>query len=256
MTISGTNSAGRPVQVINAEAKSPFVLVCEHASNHMPAKYGGLGLNAVDRISHVAWDPGAMPVATRLAQRLDARLIAGGLSRLIYDCNRPPSAPDAMPEQSERIHVPGNQDLSDAMRAQRVAQVYAPFRDTLARIIAATSDAVIVTIHSFTPIYMGEARCTEIGILHDTDSRLADAMLDLAPAHSNLRVVRNDPYGPEHGVTHTLREHALPRGHLNVMIEIRNDLIATEAEQEQMADLLAPWLEAALAKMHLSEVRV
>ena len=69
-------------------------------------------------------------------------------------------------------------------------------------------------------------------------------MLADAPTERDVR--RNAPYGPEDGVTHTLRAHAIPAGHANVMLEIRNDLIATHAAQEAMAELLADWLLRAL----------
>ena len=107
---------------------------------------------------------------------------------------------------------------------------------------------VVITIHSFTPVYFGKPREVEIGILHDTDSRLADAMLTGAEGAS-LTVNRNDPYGPEDGVTHTLRLHALPDGLLNVMIEIRNDLITNEGEQAAIAGFLHELMGKALSSI-------
>jgi len=107
----------------------------------------------------------------------------------------------------------------------------------------------LVTVHSFTPVYHGRRRAVELGILHDDDSRLADAMLARAPAHTAMRTGRNDPYGPEDGVTHTLRRHALPRGLPNVMLEIRNDLIATPADQDRAAAALCALLAAALGAL-------
>ncbi len=233
------------VQLVNT-GSSPIVLVCEHASRTIPAESHNLGLPEQHLDSHAAWDPGALGVATRLADRLDARLVAGAVSRLVYDLNRPPEAPDAITAQSELIAVPGNRDLDTAQRADRVARFYAPFQTALAQTIAAISQPVIVTIHSFTPIYHGQTREVQIGILHDTDRRLADAMLDIATRHTALHVGRNQPYGPEHGVTHTLRDHALKGGHLNVMIEIRNDLIARPEQQDDIADMLGAWIKAAL----------
>ena len=113
---------------------------------------------------------------------------------------------------------------------------------------AAGRKVVVVTIHSFTPVYHGQFREVEIGILHDSDSRLADAML-AGSEGSSLTVNRNDPYGPEDGVTHTLRLHALPDGLLNVMIEIRNDLITNEEEQAQIAAFLYELMGKALASI-------
>lgn len=224
------------------------MLVCEHASAFIPESMGNLGLSDAAAQSHAAWDPGAMAVAQRLSQSLNAVLVAATVSRLVYDCNRPPDAEGAMPARSEVIDVPGNVGLSEAERARRVARYYLPFRDALAQVVARHADPVIVTIHSFTPVYHGLPRATEIGVLHDTDTRLADAMLDIAPAHLPYRVEVNQPYGPQDGVTHTLKEHALPGGHLNVMLEIRNDLIRSAREQDKMAGLIAPWLVSALRK--------
>lgn len=242
-------NSGSLVLSQNTDGLSSVVVVCEHASNHIPASFDNLGLPQEALKSHVAWDPGAMPVAIRLAKRLDASLIASGVSRLVYDCNRPPDATDAMPARSEVIDVPGNSNLSQADREARTTAYYRPFEEALKQAITAITEPIIVTVHSFTPVYHGLARTVEIGILHDSDTRLADAMLDIAQANTNAKVERNAPYGPDNGVTHTLKEHAIKAGHLNVMLEIRNDLITTPDAQTAMADMLAVWITKACARV-------
>ncbi|WP_292583095.1 N-formylglutamate amidohydrolase, partial [Mesorhizobium sp.] len=77
------------VRVTNPGGSSPFVLTCDHASNFLPAEFGTLGLPAEDLSRHIAWDPGALPVAHRMAAALDATLVETGISRLVIDCNRP-----------------------------------------------------------------------------------------------------------------------------------------------------------------------
>lgn len=233
------------VRLINASGISSVVLVCEHASSFIPGNLENLGLKPEDRQSHAAWDPGALAVAKRLSDRLNAKLVASAISRLVYDCNRPPEAADAMPERSERIAVPGNAGLDVAARKERAATYYEPFRQAVASAMNATVSPILITVHSFTPIYDGEPRSVEIGILHDDDTRLANAMLDAATA-SSLDARRNEPYGPQDGVTHTLKEHAIKAGHPNVMIEIRNDLITDKAQQNYIADCLGEWLDVAL----------
>jgi predicted N-formylglutamate amidohydrolase len=237
------------VSMVNAAGSSSVVLVCEHASDYIPQAYNGLGLSSADRKSHAVWDPGAMALAKQLSMLLDAVLIAGGVSRLVYDCNRPPNAPDAMPERSEIISVLGNLNLTQSERDARVESFYRPFNKALDTTIARVTHSVIVTIHSFTPVYHGIPRAVEIGILHDSDTRLADAMLDVASTHTSADVRRNEPYGPEHGVTHTLREHGLKGGHLNVMLEVRNDLVETPDQQASMGALIAKWIVDACAQM-------
>ncbi len=249
MTQVPTTSTEGYVSVLNPTGKSPVVVVCEHASNFIPSAFNDLGLAVDDLDSHVAWDPGAFAVAKGLSERLDAKLIASNVSRLVYDCNRPPSAPDAMPHQSEAIKVPGNIGLTAAQRQDRIDEFYEPFRATLAEAIAATSSPVILTVHSFTPTYYGQKRAVEIGVLHDTDARLADVILETSSQFTKTLVLRNDPYGPEHGVTHTLKEHALANGHLNVMLEVRNDLIQDPQQQDKMASCIANWLADALVRL-------
>lgn len=245
--MSSTENRDVVNDVVNiVPGSSGLLLVCEHASAYIPLVLNDLGLPAADRFSHAVWDPGALEVARGVAQIMDATLVASEISRLVYDCNRPPEAPDAMPHRSERIDVPGNAGLDAAVRAERVARYYLPFRQALAEAIADQSQPVIVTIHSFTPIYQGQQRSVEIGILHDSDTRLADVLLALGPQHTDLVTRRNAPYGPEDGVTHTLKEHAITAGFPNVMIEIRNDLIQTPEQQSAMARLLSGWLAAAL----------
>ena len=248
MNHSQVSKSDAVVEVLNAEGSAPVVLVCEHASKHIPDRFEHLGLTVAARTSHAAWDPGALAVAENMSQQLAAPLVASRVSRLVYDCNRPPDAADAMPARSEVIDVPRNAGLTDAQRAERIKAFYAPFKAAVTRTLDAKTDPTLVTVHSFTPVYHGVPRSVEIGLLHDTDTRLTDAMLSCAAAHTACVVERNAPYGPQDGVTHTLKEHALPYKRPNVMIEIRNDLIATATAQNEMAKMLSAWLTDAMAK--------
>ncbi len=236
------------VHLWNAAGRSEVVLICEHASPFIPDHLRHLGLAAKDRLSHAAWDPGALEVAKHLSKRLDAQLVAGAVSRLVYDCNRPPDAPDAMPTQSELIPVPGNIGLDAAAKSARVTTYYEPFHAAVRTALQTTRTPIIVTVHSFTPVFHGKSRRVEIGVLHDADTRLADALLTAA-GNGPFSIQRNQPYGPEDGVTHTLKEHGLAGGHLNVMIEVRSDLIATPDQQTTMAGFLEGWLETALSNV-------
>lgn len=237
-----------PVVLHRPGAAGPFALVCEHAARDLPPALGDLGLGPADLSAHIAWDPGALGVAQAMAARLDAPLVAGGLSRLVYDLNRPPEAASAIPARSEATDIPGNRGLDPFARAARAAAVHAPFHAALAGLLDARAAAgrpgALATVHSFTPVYLGAPRRVEIGVLHDADARLADALL-AALAGCGHVVARNQPYGPADGVTHTLRAHALPRGLPNVMIEVRNDLIADPAAQAAMGALLADALTEA-----------
>ena len=237
-----TREEGNPVAVEGFGSKGPYVFVCEHASNRLPAHVGNLGLDEDALSSHIAWDPGALAVARIMAKNLNSVLIFQRFSRLVYDCNRPPEAPDAMPAVSEIYSIPGNENLSQADRDLRTNALYVPFKKQVAEVLSERRSrgqpSIIVTMHSFTPVYKGKHRDVEIGLLHDDDARLADRMLPVAMNSGMYVVQRNEPYGPKDGVTHTLKEHGLANGLLNVMIEVRNDLIQEETSQGVMADFL------------------
>lgn len=236
-----------PVACIeNPQGRSSILLICEHASRHLPRRYGTLGLGAAELESHIAWDPGALGVARALSGLLDAPLIHATVSRLVLDLNRDPSAPDSITDLSERTTIPGNRDLDAAERARRVREVYDAFHGAVdaftdARKAAGQARAV-VSIHSFTPVYRGVPRPWEIGLIFDRDERYArsvEAGLRQDPA---LTVGMNQPYSPADRVFHTLDRHAVRRGLAPLMIEIRNDLIRTEDGQSAWASRLAPLL--------------
>lgn len=239
------------VEIAGPATGGSALFLCEHASNHIPECYDDLGLSAQARDSHAAWDPGARAVAAHLARACHAPMVAARVSRLVYDCNRPPEAPSAIPERSETIEVPGNRGLSDAERAERARRVYVPFCAAVSQVIEARKAAgcttALITLHSFSPTWFGTRRDVEIGILHDRDTRLADALLAEAPRLPQRAIRRNEPYGPEDGVTHSLRLHGLSHGLLNVMIEIRNDLLADAGAQARMAEEIVTLLRPALA---------
>ncbi len=245
-----SNDGATHTDVVGTEGldgRSRALVLCEHASAHFPARFGDLGLSAEARISHAAWDPGALDLARGLARHLRAPLVASRVSRLLYDCNRPPESPGAMLEKSERFEVPGNRGLDPRARAARVDQIYRPFCAAVDRAMQVARPQALITMHTFTPVYGGIRRAVEVGVLHDADSRLADAIL--AGADTTYDTRRNAPYGPEDGVTHSLKKHGIERGIPNVMIEVRNDLVATPEGVAAVSAWLNPLIEAALEQV-------
>jgi predicted N-formylglutamate amidohydrolase len=231
------------VRVSNRAGSSPFVIVCEHASNYLPPPYGLLGLEPADMLRHIAWDPGALPVATRMAGLLDAALVQSCISRLAIDCNRPLDAPDLIPALSETTGIPGNADLTAARRAERIALSWQPFHDAVEALVgerlASGLDTWLVSIHSFTPVYKGVARPWEIGVIHDVDERISAPLIAGLKKLGRFTVGDNQPYSPADRVYFTLERHARSRGLPCAMIEIRNDEIADAQGQGFWAECLA-----------------
>ncbi|TPI16974.1 N-formylglutamate amidohydrolase [Mesorhizobium sp. B4-1-3] len=237
-----TLAPSETVRVTNPGGSSPFVFTCDHASNFLPAEFGTLGLPIEGLSRHIAWDPGALPVASRMAEALDATLVETRVSRLVIDCNRPLDAPDLVPPVSETTVIPGNAGLSDKQRAARVDLAWHPFHDTIAQIVerrlAHGQETRLVSVHSFTPVYKGKSRPWHIGIIHDDDRRLAKPLVAALRRLAGVTVGVNEPYSPADRVYFTLERHARSRGLACAMIEIRNDEIAGETGQRKWADLL------------------
>jgi predicted N-formylglutamate amidohydrolase len=238
---------GHPAIIVNENGTSPIVLICEHASNVLPQSLGTLGLDDADLQRHIAWDIGAEGTSRILAKLLDAPLILQRYSRLAYDCNRPPEAEGAMPELSEVFEIPGNKNLLPSARLARTQEIYRPFHNTidifLDRRAAEKRHTLMVTMHSFTPVYKGKSRDFDVGFLFDRDNWLANFLIKAFPTD---KARLNEPYGPKDGVMHTTNLHAVPRGLKHVMIEIRNDLIANHAGQNTWANhLTVPLAQAA-----------
>jgi len=241
-------SGDEAVTTINADGASAFVLVCDHASNRLPEKYGNLGLSSEALASHIAWDPGAMAVCRALAGLLDAPVIASNVSRLIIDCNRSLDAPDLIRSLSETTVIPANENLSAEERDYRIAQFYRPFHDAIDALLGrrAGRQTILVCMHSFTPVYLGIARPWPIGIIHGADPRFSDGVRRaLGEAMPGLDIGWNEPYAAADGVTLTLERHGDARNLPATMIEIRNNGIASEEGVTHWAGLLAQALSAA-----------
>ena len=226
----------------NPDGAGPFVVVCDHASNRLPRDYDTLGLPPDALLSHIAWDPGALPVSRALSAMLDAPLLWPDASRLIVDCNRDPDAPDLIVVESEGRAVPGNRDVGEAQRSRRLGAIHVPYHRAIESCLdqrtAAGRASAMVAVHSFTPVYLGRARPWDIGIVFDDDRRLSDPLIAALKADPALDVGVNEPYSPADRVYYTLTRHARALGLPAVMIEIRNDLIAGEAGQKAWADRL------------------
>jgi predicted N-formylglutamate amidohydrolase len=228
--------------VENEAGASPFVIVVDHASPHIPGEFGDMGLGEAERRAHIAWDPGALDTARLMARQLDACLVHATVSRLVLDLNRDPSAPDSITVLSETTRIPGNEGLSQAEKARRAGAYYDPYHLQIARLIdrriAAGRATGLVALHSFTPVFKGLSRPWPVGVLFDRDERLSAGLIE-ALRREGLNVGVNQPYGPWDRVYHTLDKHAGSRGLPSVMIEVRNDEIADATGQHAWARRLA-----------------
>jgi predicted N-formylglutamate amidohydrolase len=239
-----------PVLISNAEGSSPFVLVCDHASRRIPSQYGDMGLTEAERASHIAWDPGALDVSLALSELLDAPLVHSTVSRLVIDANRDLNARDLIWTLSEATRIVANESVSPEERQFRIDAYHRPYHDAIDGLLTERAstrrETILVCVHSFTPVFLGQARPWPIGLIHGRDTRFTADLRDaLALADPTLNIGWNEPYAALNGVTLTLEKHGDGRGLEATMIEIRNDEILSTEGVGRWADLLARSLLAA-----------
>jgi len=242
-----------PVRVLREDGRSDLFLTADHAGRAIPRSLGRLGLAESDLDRHIAWDIGIAAVTERLSAVLNATAVLQTYSRLVIDCNRDPAVPSSIPEISESTCIPGNLDLTSAQREMRQAAVFEPYHARIRTLLdtrqAAQRRTVYVAMHSFTPVFKGESRAMQIGVLYNRDAQLANVMLDLLRAEGDLVVGDNAPYAVSDMTDYGVPVHAERRGLRHVEIEIRQDLIADAAGQAAWAARFDRLLRIALKRL-------
>lgn len=229
-----------PVSVERANGASPVFLACDHASRRLPRRLGDLGLAAPELSRHIAWDIGVEAVARSLSENLDATLVRQAYSRLVIDCNRSPQVESSIPLISETTDIPGNRDLSAAQIEARRREIFQPYHDAIAERLEARGGrtTLLIAIHSFTPVFKGQARPWHIGLLYNRDDRLARLANRLLAEDRTLVIGDNKPYFVSDQSDYTIPVHGERRGIPHLLIEIRQDLLMTAAGQREWAERL------------------
>ena len=232
-----------PVFEDNLTGRSPFLLTCDHYGRLIPRMLGDLGVPESELTRHIAWDIGIAGVAEALSKHLGAHLIAQRYSRLVIDCNRPPATASSIPRLSEATVIAGNEGLGRGAAELRREAIFDPYHRRIADVIDQRLrdgvPTVLVSLHSFTPVYAGVERPWHIGTLYHRDTRLPALLLKLLRAEADLVVGDNEPYAVSDETDYTIPVHGEARGLMNTGIEIRQDLIADQAGQKRWAERLA-----------------
>jgi predicted N-formylglutamate amidohydrolase len=239
-------SQAEAYEIVAGGAGTGLILLCDHASNALPPEYGSLGLPAAQFARHIAYDIGARDLTLGLAARLGAPAVLSRFSRLLIDPNRGLDDPTLIMRISDGAAVPGNREVDEAERQRRIARFHVPYHRAVAGAIGAVRGQgitpLIVSIHSFTPVWRGWPRPWHVGILWDRDERIASAMIRGFAAQGGLVVGDNEPY---HGALEgdTLNTHGTVPGLPHALIEVRQDLIAAKTGVDEWVERVARVLE-------------
>lgn len=252
-----------PYELHNEHAGGRLLLVCDHASNEVPESLAKLGLSDAELVRHIGWDIGAADVTRYLSDRLGAPAVLARYSRLAIDCNRSLDHPGLILDESDQTPVPGNMDLDAAQRQARIDELFRPYHaavdeqvDRLQKLCGANATPVVISIHSFTPVFDGFERPWQIGILWNGDPRLPVPLIARLRENKDLIVGDNEPYSAREGFGHTLGRHGDDGGLANALVEIRQDLIDTHHGAAAWAERLAAVLQEVLVDEALYRPRM
>ncbi len=230
-----------PAILTNRGGASPFLFIGDHAGRLIPERLGGLGLDPSALDLHIAWDIGVAGLGEALARELDACFIRQAYSRLVIDCNRRPGGRASILAVSDGVTIPGNEGLGPPDVAARLTEIYQPYQDTIAAELDRRTETLLISLHSFTPVFQGFVRPWRLGVLHRGDSRLSDRMLAGLRRELGAAAGDNEPYRMDE-TDNTVPLHADPRGLDYLELEVRQDLIADPEGQVVMAAVIAPLL--------------
>ena len=213
-----------------------LLIVADHASNYIPKKYNNLGLEKGDVFTHKAYDPGVKELAINLSNKLNSQLVLGQFSRLLIDCNRDEDDPTLISAISDRKIILGNKKITKQEKNYRINKMYRPYHEKIKKKILENKINMIISLHSFNPIFKGKKRFLKYGILSNEDRRLSDLILNELKKGKKI-VGDNEPYKGSL-IGDTLYKHALKRGIHHSLIEIRNDLLSNVKKIDQVSNLM------------------
>jgi predicted N-formylglutamate amidohydrolase len=244
-------------EILNPDAREGLIILCDHASNHVPEAYQGLGLSDDNLKDHIAWDPGAAAVTRRMCEMMGVSAVLAPVSRLLIDCNREPDHATLVPPVSDGVTIPANQDLTGKAIAARKAAYYQPFHDACEALVEAHLDAgvvpLVVGMHSFTPEMAGEKRPWHAGFLWNRDPRLAQAMIGLMERETDLVIGDNLPYSGQ-DLYYSMQRHGADHGLPQTTIEIRQDLLQKPSMVQEWAALMADLLDECMQRPDIARI--
>ncbi len=217
------------------------LILCDHASNRVPAELDGLGLSADELARHIAWDPGAEGIARSLARRLQCPAYFGVWSRLLVDLNRAEDAADLIVVESDGVRVPANAGLTANERQARINRYHRPYHAAIASYVQETEQAGIklrlIAVHTFTPVLKTDVRPWHAGVVWKRRQPWHAKLLSRL-AETGVPIGDNLPYDGLTAMGYTLEHLGITAERQHVMFEVRQDVVADPSQQEAWADQL------------------
>lgn len=246
----------RLAEIENARGTGAGLVLCDHASNRVPAEFDGLGLPKSELQRHIAYDIGTDAIGRRLAKQLRMPAMLARYTRLVVDLNRAPTHRECVPRTSDHTKIPANSKLSAAERKKRLARYFDPYHAEVEKrmdaLVRKHKLPVLIAVHSFTPEMDGVKRHWHIGILWNREENIGRRLVaEIRKNNPEVLVGENEPYSlkNERFPGSTVWRHAEARGLPSIVVEFRQDLVDTPAGARKWCDLFYRALKPVLAEL-------
>jgi len=202
----------------------PVLFTCEHASARLPEPWKW-GEDAWLAPLHWAYDLGARELVQELAAQTACPAVLATFTRLLVDANRSESDVDLFRSTAEGRSIHLNQTIE---RDVRLETFYRPYHQAVDRLLANPGVQWVFSVHSFTPVYDGQVREVEVGVLFDAEDDTA-AELALALFDRGQPCWLNEPYSGKEGLIFSASSHAARHRIRALELEVRQDLACDPA---------------------------
>ena len=140
---------------------------------------------------------------------------------------------DLIPEVSDGTIIPGNADLTEAAKLDRVNRYFQPYHAAIEQVIESRRQGtVFLSIHSMTDRLKGVFRPWPISLSSYQDRSLVEPLLK---SMHEFSIGDNEPYDLDPKVDYSTPFHAIRRGLPHLQVEFRQDEIGTEKGQKLWA---------------------
>ena len=227
--------------------RNQILIIADHASNYLPKENNKLGLTNAFLNQHIAFDIGIKELSLDLSNRLKCKVIQGKYSRLLIDLNRDLDDPTVVPEIVDRKIIPGNIGLSKSELRLRIKKIYNIYHHEIDQTIKNKKVKVILSLHSFNPIFKNKRRRLEFGILSNEDKNLSSIIINQLKLQK-LNVGDNKPYNGNL-IGDSMYRHGLKNKLPHALIEVRNDLLSNPTKIKRVSRLLHKTIVKSLKKL-------
>lgn len=215
--------------------QTSLVITCEHATAQIPKEYAFLfDKDKAVLNTHRAIDFGAKEMALNFNKNLSCTFFQmATASRLLIDCNRSLSNKTCFSEWTDGL---GTQEKETIIQTY-----YQPFRtavlNAIQQEIAKKRRILHLSIHSFTPVFAGVERTTDIGLLYDSKRsserqfalKWRKILREFSPTY---RIKMNSPYqGTSDGHTTALRKLFPDALYTGLELEVNQAILMDEKQK-------------------------